>query len=124
MEGGTMAFVPVSTPPTYPPSPRTRELAGLLSKVLEEYTRAHPSVTKAEIRSAIRMAQMSAGPDRGKVAVLLALALGIGVAGLLMGLLLYQGAEGGGSGTMSSMVIAAVIALVAVMMVMVKLQSR
>ena len=42
-----MIFVPVVTPPT-PPSPRTRELAGLLGQVVQEYTKAHPATTRAE----------------------------------------------------------------------------
>ncbi len=119
-----MAFVPVSTPPTYPPSPRTRELAGLLSKVLEEYGKAHPSVTKAEIRAAIHIARMSAGPDRGRVGALLSVTLGLGVAGLLAGLFVFQGAGGGESGAAFPMIIAAVIALLAIVMVTVKLMSR
>jgi hypothetical protein len=118
-----MAFVPVSAPPTYPPSPRTRELAGLLSKVLEEYTKAHPSVTKAEIRAAIRMAQMSAGPDRTRVVAILTITLGLGVAGLFAGLL-FQGAPGGESGDPFPMIIAAVIAFLGIVIVAVKLQSR
>ena len=120
-----MAFVPVSTPTTYPPSPRTRELAGLLSKVLEEYTRAHPAVTPSEVRAAIRMAQMSAGPDRGRVGVLLATTLAFGVAGVLAGLYFFQRAEGGGeAGTLPPAVIMAVIALVGVTMVILTMRSR
>jgi hypothetical protein len=80
-----MSYVPIVTS-TYvsPPSPRTRELAGLLSKVLEEYTRAHPATSKTEIRAAIRMAQMSSGPDRTKVAAVVSLLVGLGVAFALM----------------------------------------
>jgi len=50
-------FVPVVpyVPPT-PPSPRTRELAGLLSRVIDEYEKHHPAVTGSEIRAAINLA--------------------------------------------------------------------
>ena len=90
-----MTYVPIVTPsPTQPPSPRTRELAGLLSKVLEEYTKAHPSTTKAEVRAAIRMAQMSAGPANTKVALALTLFLGFLAFGLFVGL--FYARSGGG----------------------------
>jgi len=91
-----MAYVPIVTPPSStPPSRRTRELAGLLAQVLEEYTKAHPDTSRNEVRAAMRMAQMSAGPDRGNVAVLLSLSLGIGVAALMAGLLFFRGQGGG-----------------------------
>ncbi len=83
-----MFFVPVipSSPPP-PPSPRTRELAALLAKVLDEYKKAHPSLTGAEIRDALRAARASLGPLRGSArstavvaGAATAAALGIGVA--------------------------------------------
>jgi len=42
--------------PHDPPSPRTRELAGLLSRVIEEYENHHPAVTGSEVRAALAMA--------------------------------------------------------------------
>ncbi len=90
-----MIYVPIVVPTQVPPpSPRTRELAGLLDKVLEEYTKAHPATTRAEIRAAIRMAQMSAGPDRTKVAVGVSLALGVSLAMGVLGFAFFQSAGG------------------------------
>jgi len=55
-----MAYIPtVHHTPSMPPSPRTRELAGLLTKVLEEYKKSHPGTSDAEIRAAVRLAQLS-----------------------------------------------------------------
>jgi len=88
-----MSYVPIVTS-TYvpPPSPRTRELAELLGKVLEEYTKAHPATTTAEVRAAIRLAQTSAGPDRTKLAVGLSLGVGLGVMMLTLGLFFFRSA--------------------------------
>ena len=70
------------------------------------------------------MAQMSSGPDQGKVVVLLSLGLGILVAGLLAGLLFFRGAGGGEGGEGFPMILAAVIVFVGILIVAVKLQSR
>ena len=91
-----MAYVPVVVPPTNqpPPSPRTRELAGLLTKVLDEYTKAHPAVSKAEIRAAFRMAQMTTGQDSTRTALVLSLGLGVMIFVLALGLFFAR--AGGG----------------------------
>jgi hypothetical protein len=116
-----MSFVPIVPPTTVPPpSPRTRELAGILAKVLDEYTKAHPATTRAEIRGAIRMAQMSAGMDRTKVAAGVAVALGLGVTMLALGLLYFRNAGGVEMGTISPMIIMAVIVLLGIVAVIVK----
>jgi hypothetical protein len=47
-------YVPVIPPP--PPSPRTRELADLLTRAIEEYEKYHPNVSGAEVRAALQMA--------------------------------------------------------------------
>jgi len=119
-----MMYVPIVTPtPSQPPSPRTRELAGLLSKVLEEYTKAHPSVTKSEVRAAIRLAQMSAGPDNTKVAVGLSLVLGLGVMMLTLGLFFFRSSGGEiDIGPILPIIIAVAIGLVAVALAVVKAQ--
>ena len=119
-----MTYVPVvtSTPPP-PPSPRTRELAGLLTKVLEEYSKAHPAVTKAEIRAAVRLAQMTAGPDRTKVATVLSLALGLGVAFLTLGLFYFRSAGDVEYGPFFPMIILAMIVLIGVVALAVKAKS-
>ena len=121
-----MLFVPVvPSQPVQPPSPRTRELAGLLSKVLDEYTKAHPNVSSAEVREAIRMAQMSAGPNRSAVAGILAGTLALGVGVLLMGVLFLRGGGGGidMEGSMP-MIVIAIIAFLGILVAMVKVASR
>ena len=83
-----MTFVPIVTPtPTPPPSPRTRELRDLLSKVVDEYAKAHPATTNAEIRAAFRLAQMGRGSD--STAAVLSLAVGLGVAMLGLGIFYF-----------------------------------
>lgn len=87
-----MAYVPITTTTAsaQPPSPRTRELAGLLTKVVDEYTNAHPSTSKAEVRAALKLAQASTGTDNTAVAVGLSLSLGLGVMALAFGLFFFR----------------------------------
>lgn len=120
-----MSYVPIVTS-TYvpPPSPRTRELSGLLAKVLDEYAKAHPATTRAEIRAAIRMAQMSVGPDRTKVAVGVSLALGLGVAMLTLGLFYFRSAGNVEIRPSVSMIIIAVIVFLGLVSGIVALKSR
>lgn len=116
-----MAYIPIVTPPAHvpPPSPRVRELASLLGKVLQEYTKAHPATTSAEIRAAVRMAMMSAGPDRGKTAAALSLTLGLGVAVLTFGLVFFQ-RSGGVNVAILPMVILGIVVFLAIVLIMVK----
>lgn len=121
-----MTYVPIVTPTNAPPlSPRTRELAGLITKVMDEYTKAHPATTKAEIRAAVRMAQASAGGGPSNVAALLSLSLGLGVAALTFGLFFFRSAGGGGAdgpeiGPVLPMIIMALIVLLGLVMVIAK----
>jgi hypothetical protein len=118
-----MTYVPIITPtPTQPPSPRTRELAGLLSKVLEEYTKAHPGVSNSEVRAAIRLARMSAAPDSTTVAVKLSLALGLGVLMMTLGVFFFGKTEGFEIGPILPIIIAVGFGLVAVALAVVKSQ--
>jgi hypothetical protein len=120
-----MFFVPiVPSSPAPPLSPRTRELAGLLQRVLDEYTRTHPATTKAEIRAAIRMAQVRGGSDMTKVAAGLSVVLGLGVAMLLAGLFFFRAGGEASIRAISPMIIMVVIALLLVVLVVVKSQSR
>lgn len=90
-----MTYVPIVSPTVtaQPPSPRTRELAGLVSKVVDEYTKAHPNTSGAEVRAALKLAQAATGKDNTAVAVGLSLALGLGVA--VLALLLFFRSGGG-----------------------------
>jgi hypothetical protein len=69
-------FVPVVPP--QPPSPRTRELADLLTRAIEEYEKYHPGVSGQEVRAALQLAARSsrkAGPDPRMVGAATALAV-------------------------------------------------
>jgi len=102
-----MTYVPVVPPPhSGPPSPRTRELAGLLSKVLEEYAKAHPETTGSEVRAAMRLAARGSPPDASGARAVIALTLGLLIFGLGLGLFLFQ--RGGGGGTDESLPMIAV----------------
>ena len=119
-----MSYVPI-VPSTYapPPSPRTRELAELLGKVLEEYSNAHPAVTKSEVRAAIRMAQMSAGPDQTKLALGLSLGIGLGVMMLTLGLFYFRSVGDVEITAIFPMVILGIIVLLGLVAVMVKMKG-
>jgi hypothetical protein len=99
-------FVPVVpyVPPS-PPSPRTRELAGLLSRVIDEYEKHHPAVTGSEIRAAVNLAARNSRTGSRVEAR--------AVAGVLAGLLVLLGGVGfflarGGSIDAASMPMVAV----------------
>ncbi len=120
-----MSYVPIVTPtPTPPPTPRTRELAGLLAKVLDEYTKAHPAVTNAEVRAAIRLAQASAGPDQTRITAVLSMTVGLVIAGLGLGFFYFRSTGGGDFGPILPLIIAVLVVLVGVAMLVVKAQSR
>ena len=121
-----MSYVPIVTPTHVPPpSPRTRELSELLAKVLDEYTKAHPATSSAEIRAAIRMAQMSAGPDRSNVAVGISLAIGLGVAMLALGLFFFRSTGGDLEiGPIFPMIIMVAIVVLGVVAAMIAMRSR
>ncbi len=121
-----MAYVPIVPPaPPPPPSPRTRELSALLAKVLEEYRKAHPSVTGAEIRAAMSLAGQAAGPGRARLAAVLGAVVGLlvalGVSGVFF---LQRGAGGAGSPEAMPLIVAAVIAFLGIILVLVKVLTR
>ncbi len=89
-----MTYVPIVTPtPTPPPSPRTRELAGLLTKVLEEYQRAHPATTSHEVKAAIHLAQLSTRTGSPRAPLVASLGLGLLMA-VLGGVFFFLRANG------------------------------
>lgn len=71
-----MTYVPIIVPPT-PPSPRTRDLAGEITKTIVDFEQLHSSVTRAEVQQATRLVmQATAGQGHELAAV-------AGVLGLL-----------------------------------------
>ena len=118
-----MSYIPIVIPPVTdpPPSPRSRELAELLNKVVAEYSSAHPAVTRSEIQQAIRMTQMATrGGNRSAVA------LRMGVVSLLVGVLvlgLVLARDGGGLGTEGAMPMAVLAIIILVLMILLVLKS-
>ncbi len=111
-----MTYIPVIPQPQVPPpSPRTRELNDLLSKVVDEYTRAHPATTKAEIRAAFHLAQVSGGGN--STAVALSLGLGLGVAFLVLGLFYFRTAGDIAIGPNLPMIIGVTVVLLGILAV-------
>ena len=72
-----MAYVPVTPVITgqKEPSRQTRELADLLGRVIQEYEKAHPTVTGPEVRHALQLATRASSKAVGgeKAAILAAL---------------------------------------------------
>ena len=121
-----MSYIPIVMPPTtpQPPSPRTRELAEILAKVLEEYQKAHPSVTGAELRAAIRLAQSSTGKDKAPVALALSLGLGLLVGGLTLGLVFVGRSGQIELGSSMIMVVLGITAFIGILAAVIKIASR
>jgi hypothetical protein len=120
-----MSYVPIVPQPPQPPSPRTRELAALLTKVLTEYRKSHPAATDAEIRAAVRLAQLSSRSGNQALPALLSVGLGLLVAGVLAGVLVLRS---GGSAeidwSVTPMVVVALIVFLGILLVLVKTISR
>lgn len=111
-----MIFVPV--PPPAPVSHRTRELADLLGRVVEEYEKHHPSVTGAEVRQAIHLAARSSrAPGREVARLLVAAVTGVlALLGVLVWMMADRGAIGGGALPMVgvAVVLSAIIAVLVI----------
>jgi hypothetical protein len=88
-------FVPVIPPHHEPPSPRTRELAGLLGRVIEEYEKHHPSVTGREVRAALDLAARNSGTAMSENAKAIAI-VSVCVLGFLAAGLAATLSDGGG----------------------------
>ena len=81
-----MTYVPIVVPTQAEPSRQTRELADLLGRVVQEYEKAHPTVTGPEVSEALQLAKRAstkAGGDQASIMVALAgglaLMVGLGV---------------------------------------------
>lgn len=115
-----MSYVPIIVPTNAPPpSPRTRELANLLGQVLDEYTKANPTTTSAEIRDAYRMARAAQGKSKNNVAVGVSLGIGLTVAMLGLGLVFFRSAGEIEIGPLLPMIIMALIVLIGLVAIVV-----
>lgn len=115
-----MFYVPVIVPTNAPPpSPRTRELAGLLAQVLDEYTKANPTTTSAEIRDAYRMARAAQGKNNDNVAVGVSVGIGLMVAMLGLGLVFFKSAGEIEIGPIFPMIIMGLIVLIGLVAIVV-----
>lgn len=114
-----MFYVPYVPP--QPPSPRTRELADLLIRAIEEYQKYHPNVSSAEVRAALQMASVrSSTPVNVR---LLAVAGGL-VALVLGGVVAFLTASQGAVPAAALPMVGLAVVLVAVLVLMVVLKSR
>ena len=119
-----MVYIPTAPNTSVPPSPRTREMANLLTRVLEEYRKSHPATTDAEIRAAVRLAQLASRSGNQAVPAILAVSVGLLVAGVLAGFLFFRSTEGVEIGTWSPMIIMGVVFVLLVFLMAVKLKDR
>jgi hypothetical protein len=121
-----MSYVPIIVPVAteQPPSPRTRELTSLLTKVVDEYRSAHPSVTGPEIREALKLTQVTAGGSKAPVAVALALGMGLIAAALAFGIVFFrQGGEVSLRGSMP-MVVLGITVFLGIVVAVIKVASK
>lgn len=90
-----MAYIPFVPPSSSPPTPRTRDLADRLARVLVEFEETHPTVTAGEVREATRIALRT---TRASSAVAPPV-LGVLVGALLLGVVVLVSRGGfGGAG--------------------------
>ncbi len=88
-----MSYVPIVTPPPQAASPRVRELSEELSRVITDYARRYPDLSRREIADAARLAQQGSG---AAFPAPQAVALALGVAAFLGAGLLYMVRDGAG----------------------------
>lgn len=118
-----MTYVPIVTVPVQQqqPTQQTRELADLLGRVIQEYEKAHPSVSGPEVRHALQLAQSaSSKASTGPAGLMAALAGGLA---LLAGLAAFYFIQVDGGSPMAAMRIV-LIAIVLVGIVAVVLAAR
>jgi hypothetical protein len=60
-------------------SPQTRELADLLGRVVQEYEKAHPTVTGTEVSQALRLARRASTKAAGGEAMAIKMAVALGL---------------------------------------------
>ena len=112
-----MSYVPIIVPPQQPPSPRTRELADELARVLRDFEGRHPSVTRHEVVEASRLALQASG-TRSVMAPVLTAVLGLGVAALVALLVFVRsGGELSGAGSPVGAVVVGLAVVAAVIFI-------
>ncbi len=117
-----MTYVPIPIVPPTPPSPRTRELADLLARVIEEYEKHHPAVSGAEVREALNLASQSSKTATPAARSLVAMLL-LGLVAFGAGLFYFLEQSGGGSAPEFPM-IAVVIGIIVVLGLVAVLKGR
>ena len=87
-----MTYIPVIVPPQEAPSPRTRELADQLARVIVDFEQNHPTVEAGEIRQAaqlaVRASRTAGGVDAATITAL------VGLVVLVVGVVVYMGITG------------------------------
>ena len=87
-----MTYVRIIVPPTTP-APRTRDLAGEITRTIVDFEQLHSSVTRAEVQQATRLAIQTTGGQGHELAAV------AGVLGLLataaLGAYVYASGAGG-----------------------------
>jgi len=106
-----VSYVPIVVPQQAEPSRQTRELADLLGRVVQEYEKAHPTVTGPEVSEALQLAKRASTKAAGSETMAIKLAL-VGGVTLMAGLVLFFAMQrGGGLDIANVQVMVAVVAL-------------
>lgn len=110
-------FVPV-IPHEHPPSLRTRELADLLGRVIQEYEQHHPAVTGSEVRAAARLAVQRSSRKGGLYQRLAAVGAGLAaLLGAFTWVAVNRGSPGGDATPVAAIAVAVLaIAILAVVL--------
>ena len=102
-------IVPVVTPQE--PTRQTQELADLLGRVIQEYEKAHPTVTGPEVSQALQLAKRASSKSAGgEQAAMIAAFVGALVLALGLGLFFFL-QQGDGFSIRNTQVMVAVVAL-------------
>lgn len=113
-----MYFVPI-VPHDAPPSPRTRELADLLGRVIQEYEQHHPAVTGSEVRAAAHLAIQRSSKTGGVYRRVALVAAGLVAA---LGAFVLVAVKGGSPGGDATPVVPVAIAVLGIALMAVVLR--
>jgi len=108
-----VTYVPIVVPTQAEPTRQTRELADLLGRVVQEYEKAHPTVTGPEVAQALQLAKQASTKAGGNQAAIVM--AGVGLVVLMVGLgVFFLATQGGGIEIRSFSTIIAVVGLAVV----------